>query len=756
MLERFGRATQWIVNAPWLTVVLLTIITTFACIGHFYPNLITDLFKEQVESRDSDLPPALRGETREARPAVDSFAFRGDAIMVVQSEDFFSPAGVQAMQAVVKKLRETEFVSRVVWIEDVPPLNLFGLPEPTFPKPTASQGLFDKAKQKALQNPFIKGQLLSADANTMLMMVSYDFLFIEDDSQCVDGLLKVANGVAAEHPDVNVSFGVTGNVPIFLNMMQQSEANTFFYQLVGYSVIFLMSVVLFRGLVSVFVLGVAPALGVFWTLGFVNFLGYSNNPFIDVILPVLVSLVGLTDGVHLMVQIRRLRSQGLEPLNAARAGLSQVGLACALTSLTTAIGFGSLSLARHEFVQQFGYSCVIGVTCTFVAVITIIPLACSTWIGRFVKVGKKPGLVEQNLGRVSGVIDWVLPRKKMVSVTAIVATIFLVGLCSTLRPDEKLSAALPTESEASRSLKTLDKAMDGLERGDVVVRWSSDIESDSPEIMQVVSKVDQLLVNEPLIGHPVSIRNLVQALPGDAPPEERMSMLDLMLPPFKRAFYEPESRYAKVNFHVQDLGISEYNGPFNRIIEGLGEIEKDHPQFTLYMSGNAHFRWENVFKIVVDLAFSLGTASLIIFVVLSLVYRSLRIGLISFVPNLFPLSFAGLFLVLSGTPLEVVAVCAFTVCLGIAVDDTIHFLTRFEEEREAGHEKDEAIRRAFTGVGTALIMTTIVLVSGLGTVLFSDSRDHFIFAAMGIITIGAALFADMVFLPAMLSRFIKK
>ncbi len=753
MLDRFSRATQWIVNKPWLTVLLLAAITTIACIGHFSPTTITGLFQEKAESPNNSLPPALRGETR---PAVDSFAFGGQAIMVVQSDGFFTPAGAVAMQDVVEKLRETDFVSRVTWIEDVPPLNLFGLPEPTFPNPTASKNLFEKAKQKALNNPFLNGQLLSRDAKTMLLMVDYDFLYVSDDSDCVEGLLAVARDAAQEHSDVGITFGVTGNVPIFLNLMQRSEANTFFYQLVGYSVIFLMSVVLFRGLVSVFVLGVAPALGVFWTLGFVNFLGYGSNPFIDVILPVLVSLVGLTDGVHLMVQIRKLRSQGLEPLAAARAGLSQVGLACALTSLTTAIGFGSLALARHEFVQQFGYSCVIGVTCTFVAVITVIPLACSTWLGKYVNIGKKPGLVEKNLGRVSGVINWVLPQKKWVSVVAIATTIFLVGLCSTLRPDERLSASLPTESEAYRSLLTLDEAMDGLERGDAYIRWTDQIESDSPEVMHVVTKVDQLLAEEPLIGHPVSIRNLVESLPGDAPPEERMSMLDLMLPPFKRAFYEPERRTAKVNFHVRDLGIAKYNGPFTRVIEGLKEIEKEHPEFTLGLSGNAYYRWENVFKIVVDLALSLGTASLIIFVVLSLVYRSLRIGLISFVPNLFPLAFAGLFLVLTGTPLEVTAVCAFTVCLGIAVDDTIHFLTRFEEEREDGKDKDDAIRSAFTGVGTALIMTTIVLMAGLGTVLFSDSREHFIFAAMGIITIGSALFADMVFLPAMLSWFIKK
>ena len=758
MLERFSRATQWIVTRPWLTVLLLVLVTTVSSIGRFSPQLITGYFWEHTDKEPKVIWQPKTDEsfaTEQERPEVESFAFGGESILMAQSDDFFTPEGVSAIQDVVETLKNTDYIDRITWIEDVPPLNLFGLPEPTFPKSTASPELFEKAKQKALDNPFINGQLLSADGKTLLLMVHYDFLFVENDRQCIDGVIEIADAVVAKHEGVDIEFGITGKVPIWLNMMQQSDANNTFYRLVGYSVIIVMSVILFRGFVSVIVLGIAPALGVFWTLGFVNFLGFGTNPFIDVILPVLVSLVGLTDGVHLMVQIRKLRSQGLSPVDAAREGLGQVGLACMLTSLTTAVGFGSLALARHEFVQQFGYSCVIGVVCTFISVITVIPLACSTWIGKYITMGEKPGLVEQHLGRVSKVIDYVLPRRVLLSIVAIVSTVLLVGMCLTLRPDERLRNALPPDSQASSTLLKLDEAMDGLERGDIRVQWSAEVESDSPEVMRVVTEVDQLLAKEPLIGHPVSIRNLIEAMPGDLPPEERMSMLDLLLPPFKRAFYEPEYRFARVNFHVQDLGIANYDGPFKRIIKGLREIEKRHPQFTLYNEGAAFYRWENVFKIVSDLAISLGTATLIIFLILSLVYRSLRIGLISFVPNLFPLAFAGLFLVLTGTPLEVVAVCAFTVCLGIAVDDTIHFLTRFEEERKAGHSKDEAIRRAFTGVGTALIMTTVVLVCGFSTVLFSDSRDHFVFAAMGTITIGSALFADMVFLPALLSWFIK-
>ena len=195
---------------------------------------------------------------------------------------------------------------------------------------------------------------------------------------------------------------------------------------------------------------------------------------------------------------------------------------------------------------------------------------------------------------------------------------------------------------------------------------------------------------------------------------------------------------------------------FTRIETGIEELSQNTPGFTATMTGNSIWRWKNLYQIVVDLATSLGVASLIIFAVLALVYRSFRIGLISIVPNCFPLAVAGTWLAISGQSLEVVTVCAFTVCLGIAVDDTIHFLTRFLEERKRTDDDNEAIRKAFTGVGTALIMTTFILVAGFSTVLLSDSRDHFIFASMGAITLTAALFADLIFLPALLARFVKR
>ena len=757
MSQSFNRCTSWIVDRPYFAYLLLIVISSIATIGYVNPNLITDLFEakeEQIEATDGS------DSTYEPLPDVESFSLNAQAVLVVECDSVFTSRGSKAIRHVVEALENTDFIDSVLWMDEIPMLNIFGLPEPLLPPETASPERFLAAKKKALAHPFIHGQLLSSDTNTLLMMVDFDFLFIKSDDDCIVGLREVAEKSAQQFPDVDLEFSVTGRLPIYVTAMKSHNANQYYYQIIGYSMIAIMAIILFRGLAAVFVVALAPMMGVFWTLGFIRFFEFQNNPFNDVVLPVLVSLVGLTDGVHLMVQIRKLRSganglPALKPRDAARSGIHQVGWACALTSLTTAIGFGSLALAHHEMVREFGYCCVIGVLLTFVSVVTTIPLACSTWLGKYVQVGQSKSLIDKNLDRIGGIVNYVLPRTRTVSTIAIAATAFFILISLTLRPDERRSSVMPTRAEAAVAMQKLDGAMGGLETAEVALSWNDSVDKDAPEVITVIGKVDDLLNKEPLIGHPLSIRSLIDSLPGDGPIEERMSMLELLPPSLKRSFYTPEYRYATVNFRVQDLGIAKYSDVFGRIKEGIQEIETEHPNFNLQMEGDAVWRWENLYQIVIDLAASLGTASLIIFGVLALVFRSVRIGLISIIPNMFPLAAAGAYLVVTGQALEVVTVCAFTVCLGIAVDDTIHFLTRYQEEMEKCDDQAEAIRNAFTGVGTALIMTTIVLVAGFSTVLLSDSRDHFIFASMGIITLSAALFADLVFLPAMLARFMK-
>jgi predicted RND superfamily exporter protein len=751
----FDQVMVWTVDHRRTTALAVLIITLLAILGYVRPQSVRELFVSLGQEKS----PAKNAseEALRAVPDVDPVSLsESDAVMVVKSPSFFTPQGAKAMRHVVSTLEELDYVDRILWMDRVPMLNIFGLSEPLFPRSEASAERFEAAKVKAMQHPLVGGHLVSEDGQTMLLLVSFDWDFVRSDEQCTTELRAVAEKAAADFPDVSVSFMVTGDTPARITYMNAHEANQVKYQVIGYGVIAVMAVVLFRGLRAVLIVSLAPAIGVFWTMGFLRFFQLEDNPFNDVILPVLISLVGLTDGVHLTVQIRKLRASGLSERLSARTALHEVGYACMLTSLTTAIGFGSLSLADNTWVKDFGWCSVIGVTLTFIAVVAIVPLVCSTRLGRNIHLGHEKSLIDRNLTRLSGLIDLVLRAPRLIAFSGIALTVVLLGVSLTLRPDQRRANSLPENSEAYLAMMEMDKALGGLEFSEVEIEWSPNVADDSPEILKTIAEVDDLLKSEPMIGYPLSIRNLVDSLPGEGPAEERMSMIELLPPPLKRAFYTPERRRGVVTFRVQDLGIAQFDPVFNRITNGLKDIESRHPEFKTKLQGDAIWRWRNLYQIVIDLAASLGSASVIIFLTLTLAYRSLRIGLVSIIPNAFPLVVTGTWLVWRKESLELTSVCAFTVCLGIVVDDTIHFLSRFDEERRTAKNRDEAIRKAFGNAGVAMVMTTAVLVAGFGTVAFSDSRDHHIFASMGAITIAAALFGDLIMLPAMLACFADK
>ncbi len=758
----FARLLEQIIDHAWLSAGGLLVLTVVAALGYVDPTILwpQSAPSEAAAPVDQDDAPRSRSSApgrRNAASVQPVQVVQAASIVVCRSDNFFTPANTTALRAVVEQLEELPYVRSVMWMDRAPLLNVFGLPEPILPRSVnASPARFEASRQRALAHPLIAGQLLSEDGRTLLLMVQIDWLFVGDDSDCTDRLRDTAIAAAQATPDADISFMVTGDAPLRLLTIKAHERDTLKYQLIAYSITLAMAIVLFRGIAAVLIVALAPTLGVFWTLGVLHYFDLHDSPFNAVILPVLLCMVGFTDGVHMMVQIRRHRAAGLSPKDASRAALREVGLACAMTSLTTAIGFGSLTLAHHEVVQEFGYCCVVGVSLTFLSVITVIPLACCTPLGRRVASGYGDNLVDRNLQRIGGVVDIVLRHRKKFTFGGIATTVVLMLVTLSLRPDERITSALSESAEPVVALRHIDRALGGMEVATIDIRWQDDRDDHDPELARLLGKVDQLVRSDPMLGKPLSIYSLLTALPGEGPAEQRMSLIELLPPPLKRAFYQPEQGLAEVVFRVQDLGIARYAHSFENIEQALQTLEQQHPGYQLELNGKGPHRWRNLYRIVLDLAFSLGTASVVIFFVITIVYRSLPLGLISVIPNLFPLAITGTMLVFSGQSLELVSVCAFTVCLGIAVDDTIHFLTRFQEERSPTDDVAVAIRRAFVGVGTALIMTTAVLIVGFSSALLSDARDTRIFVTMGIITIASALIADLTILPAMLAYFVKR
>ena len=753
------------VRARWLFGLFLLVSSALAIWGYRPVPAERPAVRTLDELTDDDqVPQEPETDLLETEEVTNAFNLnRSDAFLVVECDDLFRPDTARAMRAMVDAVEGLPIVDTVFWLDDVPMLNVFGFAEPLLPENGASAESFAQAKERVLNHPLARGQLISPDGKTLMMPLVYDWLYLGENEDLTEGVLAAARAAIDEQfsesdtDQPKITARITGRIPLFIAQEEAFDRNTVLFRTLGYGLALLLSIIMFRGISAVLILSAAPMLGVFWSFGLLKLGGVYINELANVVMPLLVSMIGLTDGVHLLVNIRRRRVAGDTRVEASKWAIEHVGVACFLTSLTTAIGFGSLMLAESKYVREFGEVCMYGVMIAFLAVMAFIPFMASTWLGRRIQYGDERDLVGPVVKRFLPMVEWILDRRWLVSALSVVVTVGMLITAFALHPDNRISNQLPSNTDAYQALSHCDDQFGGIQFLVVWTEWSEDLPSDAPEILAAIRDMEAIINAEPLVSHPLSIRNMLASFPGDENDlRTQMTFLSLLPGELRNFFFRPDDRSAIVVARVQDKGIAQYVPVFDRLEEELARLEEKYEGFYFRLDGGPIYQARNLYQVVIDLTTSLGTASVIILVVLAVVYRSLKMGLISVIPNMFPLVATASLLVLMGEPLFMSSVCAFTVCLGIAVDDTIHFLSRYRQELAEDGDPEAAVRRTVLHVGTAMLMTTIILVSGFAAMLLSDLPAHRIFASMACATIGSAIVGDLIALPALLTCFAER
>jgi len=159
-----NRPTFNAADHPVKVSAFVLVVSTIALTGFINPAMLL-----QAES-ETYLPRQLR-TTEESSSATEDSSVRltdSDVVIVVDSQQFFTPEGSLAIRHAVQSLRELDIVEDVFWLDEAPVVNLFSLRNPVFPPGTASARQFALAREKALANPLIRGQLLSDDVGTLL------------------------------------------------------------------------------------------------------------------------------------------------------------------------------------------------------------------------------------------------------------------------------------------------------------------------------------------------------------------------------------------------------------------------------------------------------------------------------------------------------------------------------------------------------------------------------------------------------------
>ena len=662
-----------------------------------------------------------------------------DCLLLVSSDQLFTPSAIAGLRELVERAEQVEGVSSVWSIL------------PLLPDGGSSGEALQRAERRLRNHPLAAGQLLAESAPTTLVIVRLEASrnVLERFEPPVRRLEQLAGEVAARHP---LTIQATGIPPLRVEIFRAVQDEAVKFTVAGALLALLTSLVVFRRLSLVIISSVGPLLGAFWTLGGMGLVGQPLNV-INVVLPTLVVAVGLTNAIHLVIHIRRQIAQGDAARRAAADAIRQLGGACALAAGTTAIGFGSLVASQAGIIRQFAVVCAAGVMLAFLAVMLSVPVLSAILLRgkvhmRLRRPYRLPLILDQMTGRLLG-------RARTVVAASVILSLVLASSVFYLEPDSQLSETIPRDRPSYRTLQRCNEEFGGAVQLMVVVEWPENESFASPAVLDSLMSVEQVLQRHEVPRYPLSILNVLRTIPGpDGDLVWKARLVGGLPKELTQRFVRSDLRRAIVVARLADLGCAAYQRVFDQLDQDLAVVQRSHLGMRVTLTGTPVLASRNINKMILDLGRSLSLAIVVIFFIITVAFWSWRIGLISIVPNMFPLAATSALLILTGRPLQLSAVLVFTICLGIAVDDTIHYLNRFVQERRARPDDITLVlRRCSSGVGTALVTSTLVLLAAFATLLTSEIPTTRVFAELACTAIFAALIGDLVFLPALLKCF---
>jgi predicted RND superfamily exporter protein len=654
--------------------------------------------------------------------------------------DIFAAAPLAELRAVVSSLRSVEGVADVRSIFDVRRQGRIGGLLPVIPNSTTALDNDARAAAKARseRHPLVAGQILSADAASSLVLVR---LVPGADRpplqpEVVTRLEAAVAGARASAPALDLE--LTGMPALREQAIRALRRDMLIFNSLGLTLAVVISAAAARSLRSTVVASLPPFMGAVWALGVLGLMGSPVN-MLTAVVPSLALVVGTCDSIHFIEDMRRGIRRGIDPLAVSAGAVRRIGPACGLTSIVTAVGFASLATARIDAVRSFGIAAAVGALASFAAVTLLTPLIATLPFCSGMRLGRS----YHRAGRLANVLTaFSVRHSRALAATACAATLVLGLAAGGLDADIRVGDSLPRDTPAARALARVDAEFGGAMGVDVVVGWPDDVDWRDGAVLASLDEVHDVLGRAEGISRPVSLASVVEPLPERA---RRRLDADAL-----RDLVAPAERLAVVRARVGDVGSRRLQGVYAQVDAELGALERANPGWRFELAGMSVVSARNLRQLVHDLGSSLLLEVVVIGAILAVAFRSPLAGVVSMIPNLFPLAVIAGVLVATGRSLTPATVIVFNVCLGLAVDDTVHLLAALARHRREGVSMATAVRRAVAEMGNAVVVGGVVLGVGFATVTASSVPSLAGFGLLACAAVVAATVAELVFLPALL------
>ena len=738
-----------VLNYPKVTLAILSTITVI--LGSFLPSVKIDFSIEQLFSQNDPVISRFLN-FREEFDGVDNRIF-----LLYESNDPFSYKNLVANQKMVYAFENIQGVSKVTSLTNIELFTDGGeyLLSPVFDYIPQSLDSLKFAKNRILSSELLKNYLISEDGKVAAILVEISEEYNKHVSREV-----IVEQIDKLQLRTDWNWHQTGLPIIRTRYVQYMIADNITFLLPVLLMLIFLLTILFRSLVGLILPLLVVLLTIIWTLGFMSAVGITIN-IISYIIPTLLMVVGISDSVHFLIKYYNTLKEIGDKKKALSETLQKIGTAIFLTSITTAIGFGALSMVKIDIVKEFGIFTAMGVFFAFIITILLIPSVLML----LDKTPQKKLDAYASGFRVKIIkffIKIVRDYPQKIIITGIL--IAIIGLFGALQinPHSKLLDDLRPGNPLLEDMRIAENRMGSVLPVEIIINIEEDGKFEDIQDVAVILFSDQLskyISNIPEIGKVVSISDYLKEInkamnEGNNAfyrvPLTRDIISQYML------LYDSEfsslinADYTKLRIAAQIKDIDSQRS---------AEIEEDinnHisliiPEgLTAEVTGTAFLALRTNNYLVYNLLASFLVALIIITLLMIILFRSVKMALISILPNIIPMLIMAAVLGFFQIPLRPATAMTFAVAFGIAVDDTLHYLIRYRMELSKQQYR-QANDSTMLGTGIAMMSTTAILSAGFLVLTLSEFTPTIEFGMLSVITIVTALIGDLTFLPALLS-----
>lgn len=672
----------------------------------------------------------------------------------------WSPASLELVRTVSARIEAIPGIRRVLSLATVDTITPRGLSldvAPLLSGPVEDDAGVAAARQRYEEDPLLRRGLVSKDGKMTALVAQMRAM--EDIDRKRDDVITAVETILAEAlPPVGARYHMSGVGVVYnaLNRLSQTEGAVF----VGLSqlVIFVLLFAFFRRVGPVALALVSVLLATVWLLGVFGAAGRNIN-MVTMVLPTLILVIGVADSVHILRHAAAADVAG-DRSKIAKV-LSFIAVPCLFTSLTTMAGFAALATSRMAVVRDLGIFAAIGIGFAFVSAIAVAALALPYRFARPkpVVADRFFAAVQSALARMSEVV--VARRDVVLGGTVLVMLLGAYGV-TLIEVDTFSLGFLPDDHPTVVATRTLEQRLGPFTPLEFTVTTERAEGLKDPALLRGVRAWERALEARADVRTTLSLADVSarihQVLTGgaDEVPEDADQLWQGL------ELYENDRDNDRVHLADGAYRIGRMTAAVPMLsAEGFAAIIRDAmklaeanvpPGAKVAPAGYLPLYVTMMDYIVDSQVTSFAFAFVFVFLLVGILFRSATIAALSVLPNLLPV-FAMLGLMgWAGINLDVATVTITAIVLGIAVDDTIHYLFRYREELRAA-DGDHAAAAVATarGAGPAILATTVVLCAGFLVLAFAGVKSIAYFGVLSSFAFAVAVVGDLVVLPALLS-----